>query len=181
MQRPTLYAFALTASAVFGLGLSAAIAHGPTPQKAQESVIIAASPDSVWKLTGDFAAIGAWHPMVKEAKTSTGNTPGSERVLTLAKGEIVDSLDEYDAARHSYGYRLAKENIEALPVSFYTATFMVEDTGDGKSRVVWSARFYRGDTGNFPSEEQNDEAAIVAMSEFFRAGLDGLKAKAEGK
>lgn len=158
-----------------------ALAHGPTPQKAEVEVTIAASPDAVWKLAGDFAGIGGWHPMVKAVKAKGGNAPGAERVLVLEKGEIIDSLDEYDASGRSLGYRLGTENVEALPVSFYTATLTVADAGGGKSRVTWAARFYRGDTGNFPPDELNDEAAIAAMTGFFEAGLNGLKAKAEGK
>jgi mxaD protein len=169
-------------AAIFFLGcLWPVKAHGPTPQKAEESVTIAAPPESVWKLAGNFAGIGAWHPLVKEVKATGDNAAGGERTLVLAKGEVTDSLDEYDAAGLSYGYRLAKENVEAFPVSFYTAILSVTDAGSGKSNVVWSARFYRGDTGNFPADELNDEAAITAMTDFFRRGLDGLKAKIESK
>jgi mxaD protein len=156
-------------------------AHGPTPQKAEESVTIAASPDAVWAIVGDFQGIGAWHPLVKGVKGTGGNEAGAERTITLEKGDVTETLDQYDAAGRSYGYRLAKENVEALPVSFYTATITVTDAGGGKSNVVWGGRFYRGDTGNFPPDELNDEAAVAAMSDFFRRGLDGLKAKVEGK
>jgi mxaD protein len=173
--------FALTTIAVFALSLSPTWAHGPTPQKAEEAATIAASPEVVWKIAGDFAGIGAWHPLVQSVETAGANTPGSERTLILAKGKISDGLDDYDATKHIYGYRLAKENVEAFPVSFYTATFAVEDAGGGTSRVIWNARFYRGDTGNFPSDELGDDAAIAAMTEFFRRGLEGLKAKVEGK
>jgi len=172
---------ALIATVFLALSFAGAEAHGPTPQKAAENVIIAAAPDKVWTLAGDFAGIGAWHPLVKAVDAAGGNAPGSTRKLMLAKGDITDSLDEYDAARRTYAYRLAKENVEALPVSFYTVTLAVEDAGGGKSNVVWSARFYRGDTGNFPAEGLDDETAVGAMIDFFRRGLDGLKAKIEGK
>lgn len=171
----------LVAVVCFVSGFSPTKAHGPTPQKAEESVTIAASPETVWTLAGDFGGIGAWHPLVKEVKASGGNTPGGERTFVLEKGEISDSLDEYDAAGRSYGYRLAKENVEALPVSFYTATFTVRDVDGGKSQVVWSARFYRGDTSNFPGDGLDDDAAVAAMTDFFRRGLDGLRSKVEGK
>lgn len=172
---------ALIVAAFLLLGLWPAQAHGPTPQKAEESVTIAASPEAVWKIAGNFAGIGAWHPLVKNVKATGGSAEGSERIVLLEKGEIADSLDQYDSAGRTYGYRLAKENVEALPVSFYTAVLSVTDAGGGKSNVVWSARFYRGDTGNFPADELNDEAAVAAMTDFFRRGLDGLKARIEGK
>lgn len=172
---------ALIAPVFFLACLWPAKAHGPTPQKAEEIVSIAASPEAVWKIAGNFSGIDTWHPLVKEVRATGGNVAGGERILVLAKGEVAESLDEYDGTGHTYGYRLAKENVEALPVSFYTAVLTVADAGGGNSNVVWSARFYRGDTSNFPSEELNDEAAIAAMTEFFRRGLDGLKTKIESK
>ncbi|MEP9356977.1 SRPBCC family protein [Xanthobacter sp. KR7-65] len=171
----------VTALAALGFLVLPALAHGPTPQKAEVRATIAAAPDAVWALAGNFAGIGAWHPWVKAVTATGGNAPGAERVLVLEKGEITDGLDEYDAAARSLGWRLNKENVEALPVSFYTATLTVADAGGGKSEVTWAARFYRGDTGNFPPDELNDEAAIAAMTAYFEAGLQGLKTKAEGR
>lgn len=156
-------------------------AHGPTPQKAEAKAAVAAAPDAVWKIAGDFAGIGAWHPMVKAVRAKGGNTAGAERVLVLEKGEITDGLDDVDTAQRSLSWRLNTENVEALPVSFYTITLSVNDAGAGKSEVVMAGRFYRGDTSNFPPDELNDEAAVAAMTAFFEAGVNGLKAKAEGK
>ncbi len=96
-------------------------------------------------------------------------------------GELTESLDEYLPTDMSYSYRLTKENIDALPVSFYSATLQVTPGANGGSEVEWLGRFYRADTSNFPPPEKSDEAAIAAMTKFFRAGLDGLKQKAEAK
>ncbi|MFG1189945.1 SRPBCC family protein [Xanthobacter flavus] len=156
-------------------------AHGPTPQKAEAKATIAATPDAVWQIAGDFAGIGGWHPMVKAVRAKGGNAAGAERVLVLEKGEITDGLDDVDAAQRSLSWRLNTENVEALPVSFYTITLSVNDAGGGKSEVVMAGRFYRGDTSNFPPDELNDEAAVAAMTAFFEAGVNGLKAKVEGK
>lgn len=171
---------AVIAAAFAGALLSGpAFAHGPTPQKAEAEVVINAPVETVWKLVSDFGAIGGWHPDVKSV-SATGEGPGAERVLVLEKGEITDGLDEVVPAEHHIAYRLSKENVEAFPVSFYTATLTVTDAGAGKSKVQWAARLYRGDTSNFPPDELNDEAATTAMAGFFEDGLKGLKAKAEG-
>ncbi len=151
-------------------------AHGPTPQKVEESIVIPATPEAVWKVLGAFGGIAGWHPMVKRASATGGDAPGAERVLTLETGEITDGLDDYSAAERRYAYRLSRENVEALPVSFYSADIQVKEAPGG-SEVVWIARLYRADTTNEPPENRNDEAAIAAMSAFFRAGLEGLKAK----
>lgn len=154
-------------------------AHGPTPQRADETLAIPASPDTVWKLVSNFGGIGQWHKLVTKVTATGGDAAGAERVLTLEKGEITEGLDEVDAGAKRISYRLLKENADALPVSFYTATIEVKPAGSG-SEVAWSARFYRADTSNFPPDNLNDEAAIAAMTDFIKQGLEGLKAKAGG-
>lgn len=161
------------AAALLLLGLSPVTAHGPTPQKADERVTIAAPPERVWKLIAAFGSIADWHPLVKQSK-ATGEVAGAERTITLAKGELVEGLDEVDAGARRLSYRLSKENVEALPVSFYTVTIEVTPAAGG-SEVSWGARFYRADTTNEPPENLNDEAAVAAMTDFIRQGLEGLK------
>ena len=107
---------------------------------------------------------------------------GKLRVLTLKSGaKIVDGLTEYDAAKMTYSYRRVDDDVKALPVSSYTATITVEPGANGESKVEWIGRYYRGDTGNEPPEELNDEAAEKAMTEFFLTGLQNLKTLAEHK
>lgn len=157
-----------------------ALAHGPTPQKAEEKITIAAPPAKVWAVLKDFADV-SWNPGITKAEATGGNDPGATRTITLKNGKpLVEGLDEYTADQMSYGYRLSTENLEALPVSFYSATIAVTASGEG-SEVTWIGRFYRGDTSNFPPDELNDEAAVKAMTTFMQEGLAGLKAKAEGK
>lgn len=163
----------LIVAAFFGLP---ALAHGPTPQTWTETIEIAASPAQVWAIVKDFADLG-WHPAVVASKGG-GNTVGAEREVNLKSGAITDSLDEYNATSLAYTYRLAKENPETLPVSFYSATLTVKPAGE-KSTVEWVARFYRADTGNYPPDHLNDEAAMNAIRAFFRMGLEGLKQKLE--
>ena len=167
--------FALAAAFAAALPITPAFAHGPTPHKAEETVTIARPPAEVWKAVADFDALAKWNPAVKSSVASKGNAPGSERTVVLAAGgELIDSLDTYDAAAMSYGYRLYQENVEAFPVSYYTAELSVKPA-DGGSEVVWSARYYRGDTHNDPPENLNDAAAQKAIHDLFRAGLDNLK------
>jgi mxaD protein len=158
----------------------AALAHGPTPQKVDQSIVIAAKPDTVWKVVGEFAGIGSWHPAVARSEGSGGNGSGGQRKVTLKAGGILnEGLDEMSATGRSYSYRLSDPDLKALPVSSYSATLTVSPEGDG-SRVEWLGRFYRGDTGNEPPEELSDEAGRTAMNRYFADGLKGLKAKVEG-
>lgn len=152
-------------------------AHGPTPQKAKQSEVINASVDQVWALIKDFDRVADWHPAISESSGDGGNETGSIRKIVLLNGgELEESLDYYSATEHEYNYRLKTENLNAFPVSFYTVSLQVVAEGD-KARVNWKSRFYRGDTGNFPSEKMNDVSAVKAMNDFIVKGLSGLQAK----
>jgi mxaD protein len=170
----------LAVTVLAATALSAA-AHGPTPQKVEEKITVAAKPDAVWAVLKNFDKLADWHPGIAKIEAEGGSAAGATRTLTLKNGGVlVEGLDEYNDGEKFYTYRLSKENVEALPVSFYSATITVKPAGDG-SEVQWIGRFYRGDTSNFPPDNLNDEAAVKAMTEFLQQGLAGLKAKVETK
>jgi mxaD protein len=157
------------------------IAHGPTPQKAKESVTINASVEAVWDVIKQFDAIASWHPDVKSGSGDGKNVSDGTRTITLQNdGQLVESLDYYSDKDHEYNYRLKTENVTAFPVSSYTINLQVIAGNDAKTSVViLKSRFYRGDTGNTPIEKMNDPAAVEAMNTFFKNGLAGLKNKLE--
>lgn len=147
-------------------------AHGPTPQKVDESITIASPAEKVWKIISRFDGIEDWHPQV----TMTESIDETTRTITLDNGEqVTESLDDKNSDQFLISYRLLRENFEAIPVSFYTITIQAYDEGNNKTTVSWSGRFYRADTGNFPPENLNDEAAVEAMTAFASDGLQGIK------
>ncbi|MCF7999389.1 MAG: SRPBCC family protein [Methylovulum sp.] len=158
-----------------------AIAHGPTPQKAKESVTINAPVSTVWETVKVFDRIVNWHPDVKQSIGDGKHESGGKRTITLQNDEeLVEELDFYSDKDHEYSYRLKTENVQAFPASSYSVTLQVTPGSDASnSTVVLKSRFYRGDTGNTPPENLNDEAAVKAMNAFFKNGLDGLKQKLE--
>ena len=161
-------------------GVLSAAAHGPTPQKVEESIGIAAPPEAVWAVVKEFNGLAKWNPLVESSEGRGGNAAGGERDVVLKSGgKLVDSLDEYVEEDMAYSYRLGTPDIEAFPVSFYSSKIAVVPDDSGGSEVVWDARFYRADTGNFPSEPQNDQAAIDAVTRYFQEGLKTLKAQVE--
>jgi mxaD protein len=169
----TLFAFSSMTATV--------LAHGPTPIKIEETVHLQAAQADVWKLVKDFNGLAAWHPEVNRCVGNGGPAAGAERTLTLQNGEqLVEILDDYNEAETRYAYRSAKENVRALPVSSYSVRFTVKAGANGGTDVEWVGRVYRGDTGNQPPDNLNDEAAKNAMSRFFRAGLEKLKSKLGG-
>jgi mxaD protein len=167
--------------ALLAANSSIAGAHGPTPQKLDEKINIAAPPAVVWNAIKDFGSIGAWHPDLAKVVGEGGNAVGATRTLTLKSGgDLVESLDDYNEKEMSIGYRLQKENVDAFPVSFYSDIISVKPAADG-SEVEWISRFYRADTTNQPPEDKSDAAAVKATTDFIKNGLAGLKAKVEGK
>lgn len=168
MRRGLLIACALAFGGV-------ASAHGPTPIKVIEKVTIAADPKAVWAVAGHFDSLAKWHPDVASVKAEGGDAVGTTREVTLKKGgTLKEGLDEYDAAAMKYSYRMSDPNLEALPASSYTMTLRVR-AAPGGSEVEWFGRLYRGDTGNEPPENLNDEAARTAVSGYLSSGLQGLK------
>jgi mxaD protein len=162
--------------------LGAAVhAHGPTPQKVEEKIEIAAPPEKVWSIIKDFGKISDWSPAVTKSEGTGGNDNGATRTITLKTGELQEGLDYYSEKEMTYLYRLSKEKVEVLPVSSYTAEITVKPGASGGSLVTWLARLYRADTGNEPAPDRNDAAAVKAMKAFLSEGLQGLKAKAEAK
>lgn len=167
----------LSALLFFSLSLASmsVTAHGPTPQKADESIVINASIKEIWAVLKDFDQISTWHPDVKSSVGDGKNKSDSIRSMTLSSGGIIEeSLDYYSDKDHEYNYRLKSENTDVLPISSHTSAIQLIAEGD-KTLVKWKSRFYRGDTGNSPSEKLNDESAVKAMKQFIKNGLDGLK------
>ncbi|MDP1665214.1 MAG: SRPBCC family protein [Methylobacter sp.] len=157
------------------------LAHGPTPQKAKESITINAPVDEVWNAIKQFDAIANWHPDVKASSGDGKNASDGTRTVTLQNdGQLVESLDFYSDKDHEYNYRLKTENVTAFPVGSYTTNLQVTAGTDTNTSVVTlKSRFYRGDSGNTPPESLNDAAAVKAMNAFFKNGLMGLKQKLE--
>lgn len=157
-----------------------AFAHGPTPIKVNETITIAAKPEAVWAVAGKFDGLATWHPDVKSVKAKGGDAAGAEREITLKGGVLKEGLDEYDPVGFKLSYRMSDPNLDAMPASSYSVTLTIKPAPGG-SEVAWYGRLYRGDTGNEPSENLNDDAAKAAMSDFLQHGLAGLKKKVEGK
>lgn len=153
-------------------------AHGPTPKKVDESILIEASIDKTWDAIKNFDQISKWHPDVISSKGDGINESDGVRTLTLSGGDLVESLDYYSEKDYEYNYRLKTENTDALPVSSYTVAIQLI-AENGKTLVKWKSRFYRGDTGNSPSEKLNDESAVKTMNTFVKQGLKGLKEAVE--
>ncbi len=172
--------FGVLAAALAGLTwLPQAWAHGPTRQKVVESITIDAPAVKVWAKIKNFDALKDWHPAVELSPSDKGNAVGAVRTLKLkGGGALVESLEAHDDAAMKYTYR-AKDG-GALPVTNYMSTIAVTEQG-GKAKVEWRGAFYRGYPNNDPPPDQNDEAAVKAVTGVYQSGLANLKKVVEGK
>lgn len=161
-------------------GMAVAQAHGPTRQKVTEKITINAPADAVWARVKNFDALKDWHPAVAESPASAGNTEGSVRSLKLkGGGALEETLEGFDEAKMKFSYR-AKDG-GALPVTNYTSTLQVTAVGPKESTVEWRGAFYRAYPNNDPPPDQNDEAALKAVTGVYKSGLENLKKLIEGQ
>lgn len=161
-----------------GLLPVAASAHGPSRQKVTESVEINAPADKVWAVVGNFQDMN-WTGIVTKTEGTGDNGPGAKRTLTTPNGKIDENLLKYNADGKSYSYELPKSDPKVLPVSNYSSTITVTADGD-KSKVEWKGAFYRSYVNNDPPPEENDEAAVKAVTGLYQTALANLKKKVEG-
>lgn len=174
MQRRLFMMAAATALALPSL----ALAHGPTRQKVTVTAEVAASPEEVWEVIGNFQDL-TWHPAVVSQTGEGGNEIDATRVLHLsdqgADGPVISEvLYKYDAAKMTYSYRITEVAVEVLPVTNYSSHLTVKPLDAGGSLIEWRGAFYRGYPNNDPPAELNDEAAIAAVTGVYQAGLDAL-------
>ncbi len=161
------------------LASTVALAHGPTRQKVTESVTVKATPYQVWAALKDFGAMEKWHPAVEKTVADKGSSVGSTRTLTLkGGGTVVEELESYSDADRKLSYRMKDPG--PIPVSNYSATISVKPA-DGGSVVEWRGAFYRKFMNNDPPPDQNDEAAVKAITGVYQAGLANIKAMFEKK
>ena len=163
-----------------GLLPAPAWAHGPTRQKVVEQISIDAPAAAVWARIRNFDALKDWHPAVAASNASDGNNEGSLRTLQLnGGGTVEEALEAHDDSKMRYSYRIKVAG--PLPVTNYSSTLSVKADGEQRCTVEWRGAFYRGYPNNDPPPEQNDEAAVRAITGVYTAGLAQLKKLAEAR
>lgn len=169
--------FYLTAFLLSGI-IFPAYAHGPTPQKTDQTALINAAPAEVWKKLSEPCAIATWHSEVSKCESATALS----RTLTLKNGgKVQEDIDEILPAEMTISYRLGGDmDVKALPVSSLTGRIKVVAEGAG-SRVSWLARYYRFDTTNEPPKGLDDKSAQKAVNAYVKAALEGLERAPEKK
>ena len=172
---------AFSAAALQGVAPARA-AHGASPLKVVEEIVVDAPPEKVWALVGDFAH-AEWLPGVASVEASGGNVPDVARRKLVMKdgGAVSEILTKYEVERLMLGVHRDGDDVKRLPAVNYTSVITLRPAEGGKTAVEWKARFYRGYPNNNPPPELNDDVAIAAVTAMQRANLTALKARVEGK
>jgi hypothetical protein len=131
-------------------------------QTVAESVELAAAPDEVWSLVGQFGS--TWHPEVARVRL-TGTGIGQLRTIETPDGQtIVERLEAIDDANRFLRYT----NIAGMPVSQYTGALEVQPKGRG-CVVEWRAQFL--------ANHRSNRAAKSVVSTLVDRGLASLKSR----
>jgi polyketide cyclase/dehydrase/lipid transport protein len=148
--------------------LTASMASFAGALEVQKEITVNASPETTWKMIGDFNHLDVWHPVVVASELTQGNnqTAGAVRVLTLGNGAaITEKLLTHNNGNNSYSYEITES---PLPVSGYVSEISVSATEDGKSVVRW--------TSSFDAKKGfADEEAVNTISGVYDAGLMSLQ------
>jgi hypothetical protein len=103
-------------------------------QTVAESVELAAPPDDVWSVIGQFNL--EWHPAVARARLIGDGLGQLRRLQTLDGREIVERLEAIDNAKRSMRY----SSIAGIAASHYTGTLEVKPHGGG-SVAEWRVQY----------------------------------------
>lgn len=132
--------------------------------KLHNTIKINASPDKVWSVVGDLAAVNTWVPGITSAKVE-----GMKRVCIATDGnEIHEDINDYSNEKRSYRYVHTQL---PFPIKNSRGTFIVQT--DGKSSlVVWNAEFEALDSAQ--------EAEVTRMVDgFYKQTLESLRKRIE--
>jgi hypothetical protein len=141
-------------------------AHGPTRQKVSESVTISMGMSEAWALISDLRNIGRWHSLYKSIENK-GEDPQPLSMFSRKSGVV--QILTLDSEKKLFKYRLKKPG--EIPVNNYSARVRLEAGGPGKVKITYKGAFYRKFLNNDPPPEENDEAAMAAVSKMYKETL----------
>jgi hypothetical protein len=126
------------------------------------------SADALWAAIRDFGEL-SWLPG-KPTVSTEGEGPGMIRTIDAAPIPTVrEQLDAIDDAERTIHYRIIQGL--PMPVSDYSATMQVIDTGGNRSRLRWSCRF--------EPDGVSEEEAQSRVARMYRTVLRSMKKKLE--
>lgn len=132
-------------------------------------------PDTAWSRVGGFCDISQWLPPIKacEIVAGDGASAGTVRKLNFNDEQtLIEPMTANGPMSYTYGMTEG-----FLAGTLYTGTVRISaGPTDGTSTITWSAVLNRA---AYPSMEEADNM-VATLDGVYQAGVDGLKALAEG-
>jgi len=125
-----------------------------------DSVELAAAPDRVWSVIGQFNL--DWHPLVARVRLIGEGLGQLRRIQTRDGGEVVERLTEVDNTKRIYRYAL----VSGIAASHYEGTIEVQSKGSG-CVAEWRVQYL--------ADSLPDFAVRTRVTTLLKTGLDGLK------
>jgi len=126
------------------------------------SASLPASPEAVWEIIGDFAALADWHPLVPNCRPAAD---GQGRIISLPGFEVVETLIPGASPPLGHTYTVGAT---PMPITDYQATLRLEATESG-SRIVYQ--------GQFTPVGVSAARASGMLQGFFEAGFAALQTR----
>lgn len=156
----------------FGLAallFASVIARPALAVDVHRSIEVAAPPDDVWALIGEFCSISDWHPIIESCALEQEGNVTFRVLLTEEGGRLREQLMAISDAERYYRYSIIQS---PLPVSGYVSTLSVEPGGDaGSALVVWVSQF--------AAVGMSDREAAGVIEGIYDAGLEQIRATFE--
>ncbi|WP_067858004.1 SRPBCC family protein [Mycolicibacterium wolinskyi] len=126
-----------------------------------ESIEIASTPDAVWSLVGDPAAICVWHPGIQASSFVNG-----VRYCTLTGGgEVAEQIVEHCDRQRCYVYALLGSQFGIVG---YRSRIHVLGVDGGGARMEW--------TGQFDATEPAHAGLMTeSIAATYRDGLNAVR------
>lgn len=132
--------------------------------KVENSTIIDASVEKIWKTIRAYDNVESWNPLVNSSKIS-GTYEGSERVCQVQfgdqQGELIENLDSVDEENKTIKISVTKA---PPPFGGQQITFQVKSLNENKAELLISTEVADG----------NKEAA-KGLQDVFQMMAEGLK------
>lgn len=123
-----------------------------------------ASAQSVWDQLSPFDRLKAGGNIT--AVEYQGQGVGMIRTIKMGDGEVVERLEEHNAATCTFSYRILNDD-SPLPFTDYSATVIIRDNGDNTSTVDW--------TGTFEPRGVPEADAIKVATGIYAGAIKGTK------
>jgi carbon monoxide dehydrogenase subunit G len=126
----------------------------------EESIVINADADRVWRIVENVGELADWVPAIAESSLD-----GEIRNATFAAGGSArERIIEINAAERYYTYEYLEG---ALPLAKYESKLAVTKSAEGRSTATWSADFTAGSA-------EEEAALATAISGIYSDALAQL-------